>query len=38
MIYLRDRGEFPEVACAENRFSFHNNQNADFPHANKPDF
>jgi hypothetical protein len=38
MIYLRDRSEFPEGVCAENRFSFHNNQNADFPHADQPDF
>jgi hypothetical protein len=38
MIYLRDRGEFPEGVCAENRFSFHNNKDADFPHADKPDF
>jgi hypothetical protein len=38
MIYLRDRGEFPEAVCAENRFSFHNNKDADFPHADKPDF
>ena len=38
MIYLRDRGEFPEGVCAENRFSFHNNPDADFPHADKPDF
>jgi hypothetical protein len=38
MIYLRDRGEFPEGVCAENRFSFHNNRDADFPHADKPDF
>jgi hypothetical protein len=37
MIYLRDRDEFSEGVCAENRFSFHN-QNADFPHADKPDF
>jgi hypothetical protein len=38
MIYLRDRGAFPESICAENTFSFHNNKNADFPHADKPDF
>jgi hypothetical protein len=38
MIYLRERGEFPEAVCAENTFSFHNNRNADFPHADKPDF
>jgi hypothetical protein len=35
---LRERGEFPEAVCAENTFSFHNNKNADFPHADKPDF
>ena len=35
---MKDIGEFPEVVCAENRFSFHNNQAADFPHADKPDF
>jgi hypothetical protein len=38
MIYLRDRGGFPETVCAENTFSFHNNKSADFPHADKPDF
>ena len=38
MIYLRERGEFPEQVCAENTFSFHNNPGADFPHADKPDF
>jgi hypothetical protein len=38
MIYLRERGEFPEAVCAENTFSFHNNKNADLPHADKPDF
>ena len=38
MVYLRERGEFPEAVCAENTFSFHNNKNADFPHADKPDF
>jgi hypothetical protein len=26
MIYLRDRLEWPEVVCAENRFGFHNHQ------------
>jgi hypothetical protein len=35
---LRDHGEFPEVICAEDRFSFHNNQDADFSHEAKPDF
>jgi hypothetical protein len=38
MIYLRDRNEWPEVVCAEGRFAFHHNQNADLPHADKPDF
>jgi hypothetical protein len=39
MIYLRGREEFPEGVCAENTFSFHNNnKDADFPHADKPDF
>jgi hypothetical protein len=38
MIYLRDRGRFPEEVCAENRFAFHHNQDADLPHADKPDF
>jgi hypothetical protein len=37
MIYLRDRGEFPEIVCAENSFAFHN-QSADLPHADRPDF
>jgi hypothetical protein len=38
MIYLRDRNEWPEAVCAENRFAFHHDQSADLPHANKPDF
>jgi hypothetical protein len=38
MIYLRDRDEFPEVACAEGTFGFHNHDGADLPHADKPDF
>ena len=38
MIYLRDRGEWPEVACAENRLGFHNDQDGGFPTASKPDF
>jgi hypothetical protein len=38
MIYLRDRNEFPEQSCAENRFAFHHNADADLPHADKPDF
>jgi hypothetical protein len=37
MIYLRDRNEWPEVACAENRrFGF--DKEGDVPTANKPDF
>ena len=38
MIYLRDRNEWPEIVCAENRFAFHNHAGADLPHADKPDF
>jgi hypothetical protein len=38
MIYLRDRGEWPEIACAENRFGFHYDQAAGIPTASKPDF
>jgi hypothetical protein len=38
MIYLRDRDEFAEVACAEGTFGFHNHDGADLPHADKPDF
>jgi hypothetical protein len=38
MIYLRDRLEWPEVACAENPFGFHHDKDADVPHADKPDF
>jgi hypothetical protein len=37
MIYLRDRGEFPEIVCAENSFAFHNTS-SDLPHADRPDF
>jgi hypothetical protein len=37
MIYLRDRGDFPEIVCADNRFAFHHNQ-TDLPHADRPDF
>jgi hypothetical protein len=37
MIYLRDRGDFPEIACAENSFAFHN-RSSDLPHADRPDF
>jgi hypothetical protein len=38
MIYLRDRGEWPEIACAENRLGFHHNEQASIPTADKPDF
>lgn len=38
MIYLRDRNEWPEVVCAENRFGFHHGQDADIPTATKADF
>jgi hypothetical protein len=38
MIYLRDRLEWAEVVCAENRFGFHNEDGNDLPHADKPDF
>ena len=37
MIYLRDRGEWPEGVCAENR-RFHADKDADVPTADKPDF
>jgi hypothetical protein len=37
MIYLRDRGDFPEIVCAENSFAFHN-RSSDLPHADRPDF
>jgi hypothetical protein len=38
MIYLRDRGEWPEVACAENTFDFFHIQGAQVPRADRPDF
>jgi hypothetical protein len=38
MIYLRDRNEWQEQACAEGRFGFHNHEGADLPHADNPDF
>jgi hypothetical protein len=38
MIYLRDRLEWPEVACAENTFGFHSDKDLGIPTANKPDF
>jgi hypothetical protein len=37
MIYLRDRGDFPEIVCADNTFSFHHQEGA-LPHADRPDF
>jgi hypothetical protein len=38
MVYLRDRLEWPEVACAENTFGFHHSKDADVPRADTPDF
>ena len=38
MVYLRDRLEWPEVACAENTFGFHHSNDADVPRAEHPDF
>jgi hypothetical protein len=38
MVYLRDRLEWPEIACAENTFGFHHDKDADVPRADKPDF
>jgi hypothetical protein len=38
IVYLRDRLEWPEVACAENTFGFHHDKDADVPRADKPDF
>jgi hypothetical protein len=38
MVYLRDRLEWPEIACAENTFGFHHSKDADLPRAEKPDF
>jgi hypothetical protein len=38
IIYLRDRGEWPEIACAENPAGFHHDKEADIPMAQKPDF
>src|SRR6266481_5379638 len=37
MTDLRDRGDFPEIVCADNTFSFHH-QEGDLPHADRPDF
>ena len=38
VVYLRDRLEWPEVACAENTFSFHRDKDVGVPHADRPDF
>jgi hypothetical protein len=38
MIYLRDRREWPEEACAEGTFGFHHSRDASIPRADKPDF
>ena len=38
IIYLRDRLEWPEIACAENTLGFHHDKDADVPRADKPDF
>jgi hypothetical protein len=38
MVYLRDRLEWPEVACAENTFGFHHDKDAAVPQADEPDF
>jgi len=38
MIYLRDRLDWPEVACAENTFGFHHSKDAGVPRADTPDF
>ena len=38
MVYLRDRLEWPEIACAENAFGFHHDAGARLPSAGAPDF
>jgi hypothetical protein len=38
VIYQRDRGEWPEIACAENPAGFHHDKEAEIPMAQKPDF
>jgi hypothetical protein len=38
VIYVRDRLEWPEVACAENTFGFHSDKELGIPVAAKPDF
>src|SRR5215470_10976346 len=37
-IYARDRGEWPEISCAENPAGFHNDKEIGIPHADKADF
>jgi hypothetical protein len=38
MVYLRDRLEWPEAACAENPFGFHHAKDAELPRADTLDF
>ena len=38
VIYQRDRGEWPEISCAENPAGFHHDKDAEIPSAEKPDF
>jgi hypothetical protein len=38
MVYLRDRLEWPEEACAENPTGFYKDPQAGVPRALKPDF
>jgi hypothetical protein len=38
MVYLRDRREWPEEACAEGTFGFHHTKDASIPRADRPDF
>jgi hypothetical protein len=38
IIYLRDRDEWPEIACAETRLGFHYIKDGGIPTASKPDF
>jgi hypothetical protein len=38
MVYLRDRLEWPEEACAENPSGFYKDKDAGIPRALKPDF
>jgi len=37
-IYARDRGEWPEISCAENPAGFHTDKDIGIPHADKADF